>query len=161
MSTTTFRAEQLTFADCRVLSFQLGRPGVPLPATEDVAGFSFTFTTQQGVDFSSAIIRVELHAAIEARPHAEDQLLVPVGEIRTETYFQVSDIEALTTQQPDGSQALPEIVGATALGLAFSTTRGMLLMLSADSLLRQAYLPIINPLQLLRSSQTTPPAAAQ
>lgn len=132
---------------------------MPLPAAEDVAGFSFTFTTQQGVDFTSAVIRVELHAAIEARLRDESRSLVPVGEIRTETYFQLSGIEALTTQQPDGSQALPEMVGATALGLAFSTSRGLLLALSADSLLRQAYLPVINPLQLLRSGQPTPPAA--
>jgi len=62
-------------------------------------------------------------------------------------------MEALRTQKPDGPPVLPEMVGATALGLAFSTTRGMLLMLSAGSVLNRAFLPIINPLQLLRSSQ--------
>lgn len=148
-----FNADQLTFADCRVTSFQLGLPGKTLPNPDDVAGFSYTFTSEQGVDFDNAIIRIGLQVVIEAKRTDETLPHEQVGEIHTETFFQVTGIDALRTQKPDGSPALPEMVGATALGLAFSTTRGMLLMLSAGSVLNQAFLPIINPLQLLRSSQ--------
>lgn len=148
-----FNADQLTFADCRVTSFQLGLPGKTLPTPDDVVGFSYTFTTEQGVDFDNAIIRIGLQVVIEAKRTDETLSHERIGEIHTETFFQVTGIDALRTQKSDGSPALPEIVGATALGLAFSTTRGMLLMLSAGSVLNQAFLPIINPLQLLRSSQ--------
>lgn len=83
-----------------------------------------------------------------------------VGEIRTETFFRLAGMDTLLAQKPDGTAALPELVGATALGLAFSTTRGMLLMLSAGSVLNRAFLPIINPLQFLRSSQADQAQAA-
>ena len=149
-----FLADQLTFADCRVTSFQLGLPGKTLPTPEDVVGFSYTFTTEQGVDSDQAIIRIGLQIVIEAKRTDEILPNEQIGEIHTETFFQVTGIEALRTEKPDGSPVLPEMVGATALGLAFSTTRGMLLMLSAGSVLNQAFLPIINPLQLLRSSQS-------
>lgn len=148
-----FQADQLTFADCRVTSFQLGLPGKTLPTPEDVIGFSYTFTTEQGVDFDNAIIRIGLQIVIEAKRTDETLPHEQIGEIYTETFFQVTGIDTLRTQKADGSPALPEMVGATALGLAFSTTRGMLLMLSAGSVLNQAFLPVINPLQLLRSSQ--------
>lgn len=159
-TTPAFQAEQLTFADCRVTSFQLGRPGTPLSNAEDVASFSYTFTSEQGVDFDNAIIRIALHVAIEAKRTDEALPNELVGEIRTETFFRVTGLDALMTQKPDGSPVLPELVGATALGLAFSTTRGMLLMLSAGSVLNQAFLPVINPLQFLRSSQADQAQAA-
>jgi len=159
-TTPAFQAEQLTFADCRVTSFQLGRPGTPLPNAEDVASFSYTFTSEQGVDFDNAIIRIALHVAIEAKRTDEALPSELVGEIRTETFFRVTGLDALMTQKPDGSPVLPELVGATALGLAFSTTRGMLLMLSAGSVFNQAFLPVINPLQFLRSSQADQAQAA-
>jgi len=160
-----FQADQLTFADCRVTSFQLGLPGRTLPTPDDVVGFSYTFTIEQGVDFDNAIIRIGLQIVIEAKRTDETLPHEQIGEIHTETLFQVTGINTLLTQKEDGSKALPEVVGATALGLAFSTTRGMLLMLSAGSVLNRAFLPIINPLQLLRSSQpdqaADSPAAAE
>lgn len=155
----TFQAEQLTFADCRVLSFQVGRPGQPLPPADELASFNFTINSNQGVDFENALIRVELHIAVEARRTDTEVPAESVGELRTETVFQLQDMASLTQPQPDGSRALPELVGATALGLALSTSRGVLLMLSANTVLRQAILPVVNPLQLLRSAQPTPPAA--
>ena len=118
-----------------------------------MAGFSFTFTSQQGVDFDNAVIRIELHITVEAKRTDDSLPNEPIGGIQTETFFRVDNLRELITQQPDGSSALPEIVGATALGLAFSTTRGILITLSGDSILKQAFLPVINPLQLLRSSQ--------
>ena len=152
-TTPVFQADQLTFADCRVTSFQLGVPGRTLPIPDDVAGFSYTFTTEQGVDFDNAIIRIGLQVVIEAKRTDETLPKEQIGEIHTDTFFQVKGLAVLVTTKPDGSLALPELVGATALGLAFSTTRGMLLMLSANTVLRQAFLPVINPLHLLRSTQ--------
>ncbi|RZJ60206.1 MAG: hypothetical protein EOO58_03210 [Hymenobacter sp.] len=113
-TTPAFQAEQLTFADCRVTSFQLGRPGTPLPNAEDVASFSYTFTSEQGVDFDNAIIRIALHVAIEAKRTDEALPNELVGEIRTETFFRVTGLDALmATEDACAARAEAILTSAT------------------------------------------------
>jgi len=151
LPTPGFKVDQVKFLESRIVSFQMENQ---LSAADQkrLTGFDYSITSGQDVDLSKKIIRVRIGASIRATLKGDtDKKLV--GEIKTETVFQIKELAKLMVKHPDGALSLPDQIGGTVLGLAYSTTRGMVLALSAGTCLGKAFLPVINPVRLLQAAK--------
>lgn len=148
-----FRPDQLTFLESRIALFQVDSQAVDFSDIMKVEHFGFDITVEPGVDFEHHRIRVLLRVEVGVIMEGEDKTPVPIGIIGTESRFSVHEMEKLMVAREGDVSALPVVVVATALGLAYSTTRGMLITAGAGTLLSKAFLPIVNSTELLRSSK--------
>ncbi|AHJ95538.1 hypothetical protein [Hymenobacter swuensis] len=152
VSPATFKVDQIKFLESRVVLFRMDNQLDPVIAGKQLSGFDYRITTEQDMDAKKCIVRVRIGVVIQAtlKDAAEK---IEVGEIRTETVFKVTQLpKLLTSSQQNGSPAMPAPIGGTMIGLAYSTTRGQLLALGAGTILSRAFLPVVNPIQLLQNA---------
>ncbi len=123
----------------------------PAVAGKQLSSFVYRITTEQDMDAKKCIVRVRIGVVIHVV--LKDAIeKVEVGEIRTETVFKVKHLPKVLTNAPGLEPAMPAPIGGTMLGLAYSTTRGQLLALGAGTILSRAFLPVVNPIQLLQNA---------
>ena len=75
----------------------------------------------------------------------QDELL---GSIQTKAHFEILNYDDITS----GTNGLPKIIAANLIGIAVSTTRGMLLLMSKGTVFEKAIIPIIDPSVFLASN---------
>ena len=122
----------------------------PVATSKQLVGFDYRITTAQDIDVKKCIVRVRIGVVIQAA--LKNGTRTDVGEIRTETVFKLKQLPKLLTSQPEAEPVMPLPIGGTMLGLAYSTTRGQLLALGAGTVLSRAFLPVVNPVQLLQNA---------
>ncbi|MCI1188719.1 hypothetical protein MON38_14930 [Hymenobacter sp. DH14] len=151
VSSATFKVDQIKFLESRVVLFRMDNQLDPVIAGKQLSGFDYRITTEQDMDAKKCIVRVRIGVIIQAtlKDAAEK---IEVGEIRTETVFKVMQLPKLLTNSLDEAPAMPAPIGGTMIGLAYSTTRGQLLALGAGTILSRAFLPVVNPIQLLQNA---------
>ncbi|MDI9553353.1 MAG: hypothetical protein QM232_06320, partial [Bacteroidota bacterium] len=64
--------------------------------------------------------------------------------IDVDTIFEIAEVENLPLQDKN--------LLATLLGIAFSTTRGIILTMTVGNFMNKFYLPIINPSEIIEDS---------
>lgn len=146
-----FKVDQIKFLESKVVLFRMDNRLDPTAAARQLVGFDYSITTGQDIDVKKCIVRVRVGVVIQATLK-EAVERVDIGEIRTETVFKVKQLPKLLSSLPDVEPSMPAHIGGTMLGLAYSTTRGQLLALGAGTILSRAFLPVVNPVQLLQNS---------
>ena len=131
--------------------FRMDNQSDPTTVGKQLVGFDYGITTAQDMDVKKSIVRVRIGVVIQAAFKGA-VARVEVGEIQTETVFKVKQLPKLLTNKPGMEPAMPAPIGATMLGLAYSTARGQLLALGAGTVLSRAFLPVVNPIQLLQKA---------
>lgn len=104
-----------------------------------------------GKGVAKCVIRVRIGVVVQAvlKEGAEREV---AGEIHTETVFHLKQLPKLMEAREGGEATLPAPIGGTVVGLAYSTTRGILLSLGAGTIISRAFLPVVNPVVLLQKS---------
>ena len=150
-SPAVFKVDQIKFLESRVVLFRMDNQLDPVIANKQLSGFDYRITTEQDMDAKKCIVRVRIGVVIHASLK-DATAQIAVGEIRTETVFKIKQLPKLLTNSPDTEPAMPAPIGGTMIGLAYSTTRGQLLALGAGTILSRAFLPVVNPVQLLQNA---------
>ena len=146
-----FNVDQIKFLESRVVLFRMNNQLDLAVASKRLSGFDYSITTEQDMDAKKCIVRVRIGVVIQAA--LKDAVSkVEVGEIRTETVLKVKHLPKLLTSSPAMEPVMPAPLGGTMIGLAYSTTRGQLLALGAGTILSKAFLPVVNPIQLLQNA---------
>lgn len=150
-SSAVFKVDQVKFLESRVVLFRMDSQLDPSIANKQLSGFDYRITTEQDMDAKKCIVRVRIGVVIHAALKDAAEKL-NVGEIHTETVFKIKQLTKLLTSSPGMEPAMPVPIGGTMIGLAYSTTRGQLLALGAGTILSRAFLPVVNPVQLLQNA---------
>lgn len=153
VSPAVFKVDQIKFLESRVVLFRMDNQLDSGIANKQLSGFDYRITTEQDMDVKKCIVRVRIGVVIQATLK-DATAKTEVGEIRTETVFKIKQLAKLLTNSPEMEPAMPAPIGGTMIGLAYSTTRGQLLALGAGTILSRAFLPVVNPVQLLQNAGT-------
>jgi hypothetical protein len=146
-----FKVDLIKILDSRVVSFRLDGALNLVTDAKRLAEFVYSVTTSQDIDVKKCVIRVRIGVVVQAVLKDSTEQ-VGVGEIHTETVFHLKQLPKLITQQEGEAVVLPAPIGGTVVGLAYSTTRGIMLSLGAGTVLSRAFLPVVNPVMLLQNS---------
>ena len=133
---------QMIKASC--LSFSIVNQGI---AETEIKGFSFDYTTQTKADTNNKLIFIQLKIEIAANV-SEEQKKVNAGNFEFGFTYRVENLEELI-QVNDEQKSLDKILHMSLLGIAFSTARGIILTKAANTIINEAYLPIVNPATLM------------
>lgn len=146
-----FKVDLIKILDSRVISFRVEGGLNSAADIKRVAGFDYNVTTEQDIDIKKCVIRVRIGVVVQAvlKGGTEREL---AGEIHTETVFHLKQLPKLMEVREGGEEILPAPIGGTVVGLAYSTTRGILLSLGAGTIISRAFLPVVNPIVLLQKS---------
>ena len=146
-----FKVDQIKFLESRVASFRMDNQLNPATDGKRISGFDYSITTSQDIDIKKCVIRVRIGVVLQAVLKGQEERF-EAGEIHTETVFQIKQLPKFMAGPNGESMDLPPAIGGTVLGLAYSTMRGVLLTLGAGTILSRAFLPVVNPVTLLRNS---------
>ncbi|MEM0999363.1 MAG: hypothetical protein AAGN35_20060 [Bacteroidota bacterium] len=152
-----FNPENIKYLDVNTVNFAAESPihdGRYLQF-EDIRRYSFEIGYQLELNAAEGIVRILLQVGIKG--HMKGSSRKPkLGKLTTESFFYLEDYADWIVEEfdEDGEPTakLHELMNAILLGLAFSTTRGILTIRSLDTLLEGFILPVVAP-QKLRQFQ--------
>ncbi|MEX0822689.1 MAG: hypothetical protein WD021_11120 [Rhodothermales bacterium] len=106
------------------------------------------YTTTYDLDFSRETHHLYVNLDVEVWLKSEEGR-IDVAGISTRTTFKFRDLAPLL-EENENEINVPDPVIASLLGVAVSTTRGILIGMSCDSLLSSNPLPMLSPMDMLR-----------
>lgn len=112
---------------------------------------SLLFAHDSGVNIDDKNILINLNIKIDFKGTTEEQSAK--GEFRIQYLFNVENLDEL--MQISDSEA-PNISGelaATLMGIAYSTSRGIILTSTENSVLGGILLPVVSPVKILENKQ--------
>ncbi|MEJ7646167.1 MAG: hypothetical protein WKF87_16345 [Chryseolinea sp.] len=112
-----------------------------------IDGFSFDYTTKTKVDIDNTLLFIQLKIDISAAI-AGDEAKHKAASFDFGFTYEVDNLEQLI-QDVEGHRELDRTLHMSVLGIAFSTARGIILTKAANTIIQDAYLPIVNPSHLL------------
>lgn len=112
---------------------------VELAKNFDKAKVQFEFNAGINVDLAKKQITISLNTNF----FAEEDKKNNIGHINTKGVFEVSNIEEVVSKTQG---KLPNVVFATLIGVALSTTRGYFLLKSEKTFMEGTMIPIMNPM---------------
>lgn len=117
-----------------------------------VAGHHFSFEIGTGFDVDQKLVGIQLVVDIDAVD--ENENLLPVkGSYTHEVLLTVENledfVEETTNDENDKSFKIDGILGATLVGIAFSTIRGIIYIRTQGTSLGTVILPVVDPHKLI------------
>lgn len=103
--------------------------------------------TESKFDFTNQTCRFRMHIILEGQTGQETPLGLN-GEFLMDFVFQIENLSDFLVEDSDSTQ-VHSILGATLLGICFSTSRGIVLERTKGTPFAGFILPIINPLKTL------------
>lgn len=131
--------EKIQMIEASCLSFSVKSEGI-----DDFKGFSFDYFAQTKLGLEDNLVFIQLKIVISADLPNKPE----IGNFNLGFTYQIENLEELIAET-EGIRSLDKHLHMSLLGIAFSTSRGIILTKSANTLLNNAYLPIVNPANLL------------
>lgn len=101
-------------------------------------------------DFANKFVAVKLNVILEAINNDQEDMGV-TGEFGIEFILNIDNLDLFLEQNSsDNSIKVSGELGATIMGIIYSTARGIILEKTQNSYLRGIILPVINPADLLK-----------
>jgi hypothetical protein len=113
---------------------------------EEVKGFSFDYSANTKADIENRLLLIHLNIDISVAALNEDKF--KAGKFEFGFTFRVDNLEE-NVQIEDDHRSLDKILHMSVLGISFSTARGMIIPMIANTIIDRAYLPIVNPANLI------------
>jgi hypothetical protein len=135
----SIKLDKIQMIEASCLSFNVKSEGI-----EEVRGFVFDYNAQTKLEMESKLVFIQLKIAISIDADNKPE----VGSFNFGFTYRVENLDELV-QSDNGSQVLDKTLHMSLLGIAFSTARGIILTKSANTIIYNAYLPIVNPAKLL------------
>jgi len=112
--------------------------------------------TEPRFDFTNNKCRFRLHITLDGQ-NAQDVSLGLGAEFMLDYIFIIENLPDFILHH-DGDNQIEAILGATLLGISFSTTRGIVMERTKGTPFAGFILPVINPMQALFESNPAPPS---
>lgn len=101
-------------------------------------------------DFANKFVAVKLNVILEAINN-DQEIMGVTGEFGIEFILNIDNLDLFLEQNSsDNSIKVSGELGATIMGIIYSTARGIILEKTQNSYLRGIILPVINPADLLK-----------
>lgn len=104
-------------------------------------------------DFVNKLVSIKLDIALNAENN-EKQLVDVNGEFCIEFVIRVDNLEEFIEQGENDTLLINGELGASLMGIVYSTARGIILEKTVNTPLNGVILPVINPATLLKNSET-------
>jgi len=137
----SFKLDKIQMIEASCLSFSVNNKDA-----DNILGFTFDYTAQSKADSINKLIFVQLNISINAS--LQEGKKNNFASFEFGFTYKVENLEELI-QIIDEHKSLDKTLHMSLLGIAFSTARGMILTRGANTILKDAYLPIVNPSALL------------
>lgn len=131
----------------KTIAFEVGSPFKEVVLQEDIVDYDVTCKTQSGFFYNERLFRIELEVEVGILL-AKKRKPRKAGMIRTEFVFQLEEW-GKWIQEVEGELYVHPVFVSTLSGVAYSTTRGILMARSAGTLLEGCIMPLINPDELI------------
>jgi hypothetical protein len=146
-----FEPSNIRMLEVKTLSFSADSTTVKgkIITSDDLKQYDYMVGYQMAISGEEEVVRIMLK--VEILGHVKGlKRARKLGEIVTESFFYLLDYEEWLMEREDKSgMRLDEFIVSTLVGLAFSTTRGILLARAAGTVLEDAIMPVIDPARLL------------
>lgn len=148
-----FDPQNIDILDVRTVSFSATNPGEPLTVidAEDVKQYRYRFGYRRGINEDEKLVRIILYVYILGLLPGKKKYR-KIGHITTESFFYLEDfddwVEYIVSETGEEFGIFDEFMNDTLVGLAYSTTRGILLRLGNNSILEDCILPVVDPSRL-------------
>ncbi|MDD3045405.1 MAG: hypothetical protein PHF33_08125 [Candidatus Delongbacteria bacterium] len=107
------------------------------------------FSIKYGIDFKDNLIMLEL--GVDFRNNDKDK--INLFGISTYHKFHISDIQLVLKKEDGNKSSINKPFLANILGIAISSTRGMLAVLNTTDDYKNILLPMINPMAIIENSK--------
>lgn len=114
-----------------------------------MSGLSFSFSQDSGVSMDDNNIILNLKISINAVEESEDGFAK--GEFYFQFLFNIENLIDLTSVEENGVVNVSGDLATTIMGIAYSTSRGLVLSATEQSVLEGVLLPVVNPSNLIKS----------
>jgi hypothetical protein len=104
-------------------------------------------------DFVNKLVSIKLNIALNAE-NDEKQLVDVNGEFSIEFVIRVDNLDEFIEQGENDTLLINGELGASLMGIVYSTARGIILEKTVNTPLNGVILPVINPSNLLTNSET-------
>lgn len=94
-------------------------------------------------------VRIRLHVNITAFDEAQKLISGIQAAFGIDCHFFVENLEEMLHQVPDGGESLQFDFGVTLFGMAYSTSRGIVLERTHGTIMGGVILPVVNPVKIL------------
>ncbi|MCK9304423.1 MAG: hypothetical protein PHP30_06060 [Bacteroidales bacterium] len=118
---------------------------------KDVKQTKVGLSQESRFDFGNKLVAVRLNVVLEAI-NKDQELMGVKGEFGIEFNLTIENLELFLEQNTtDHTIKVSGELGATIMGIIYSTARGIILEKTQNSYLRGVILPVINPANLLKN----------
>ncbi|MFC5270988.1 hypothetical protein [Adhaeribacter terreus] len=145
-----FKTEHIEILEAKLTQFNVNDISEESFTVKDIETYNFNINAESSMT-EKHLIRIIMDVSISTNIKGIDY---PLGKMKTQHIFQIKNIEELLSLNQDSEKAnkshvdLPDVIGATLIGLSYSDTRGMLISRAAGTILSKVILPVINPNRL-------------
>jgi hypothetical protein len=138
----SFKLDKIQMIKASCLSFSVNKN-----PSEEIKGFLYDYSTQTKADTENKLIFIQLKIDISATLELEENKF-KAGTFEFGFTYQVENLDELI-QISDEHRTLDKVLHMSIMGIAFSTARGIIITRAANTFLENAFLPIVNPSNLL------------
>lgn len=121
-----------------------------LEAPQKLSRFNFGIAKEMAFDLERTMARFRLYFTLEAQDDNDEPLGVKV-EYGIEFHFKVENLSDFTREDGEGALQLDAAMGATLLGIAFSTARGIIFERTRGTFFDGVILPVVDPFKVLEA----------
>ncbi|MBN2769855.1 MAG: hypothetical protein JXR90_04080 [Spirochaetes bacterium] len=107
------------------------------------------FSIKYGIDFKDNLFMLEL--GVDFRNNDKDK--INLFGISTYHKFRISDIQLVLKKEEENKSSINKLFLANILGIAISSTRGMLAILNTSDDYKNILLPMINPVAIIENAK--------
>ena len=119
----------------------------------DFNGFQFCIGQNTAVNVEKKAVRIRLNIKISAQNSKKEELPI-TGDFAIEFHYKIKKFKNYTMLDEKGNHAFKTEMGATILGITYSTARGIVFSHTECSVLPNVILPVLDPKHLFNSEYT-------
>jgi hypothetical protein len=143
----SFRIHQI-----REISFSYFEPNEEITRGVTVENVKYSFDSSFKVNTKKNLFEIELQVVCLVENPQVNGKVAEVMAYRTQNDFVVENLSEFVTIKEDKKFKMNNTLLATLVGIAVSTTRGMIISRTRGSWINQFYVPVINPKDFLEQS---------
>ena len=149
-----FVPENIVIVEVKTVSFSANNPGKPFEvySSEDVKKYTYKYGYYRAIIGEQRLVSVNIRIDVTGQLRNRKNP-VKLGHITTESTFYLKDfdewVEREDGENGEGNWVISDLMKSILVGLAFSTTRGILICQAQNTLLQGVILPVVAPSNLV------------
>ena len=145
-----FVPENIVIVEVKTVSFSANNPGTPFEvySPEDVKKYTYKYGYYRAIIGEQRLVSVNLRIDVSGQLRQKKNP-VKLGHITTESTFYLKDFEEWVESGEDETWVISDLMKSILVGLAFSTTRGIMICQANNTLLQGVILPVVAPSNLV------------